>query len=111
MNPPTVYLIRHGECISNYENIFIGPDQDPPLTKTGVQQAQRLAAFFENQAISAVFSSTLLRARQTAAIIAERIGQPVIAASDLNEVDLGALDRKDINNSGFLSVYENMVDN
>jgi len=106
-----IYLIRHGECISNHENIFIGHSQDPPLTKTGIQQAIKLSKAFKGLEVSAIISSSSLRAKQTAAIISESLCQPFTTSKDLMEVDLGVLDNKDISNPGYFSMYKNMVSN
>jgi broad specificity phosphatase PhoE len=107
----TIYLIRHGECISNHENIFIGHSQDPPLTRTGIQQALKLSNVFKGMEVSAIISSSSLRAKQTAAIISESLCQPFTTSESLMEVDLGVLNNKDISNPGYLSMYKNMVDN
>jgi broad specificity phosphatase PhoE len=107
----TIYLIRHGECISNHENIFIGHSQDPPLTRTGIQQVNKLTKAFKGMEASAIISSSSLRAKQTAAIISESLCQPFTTSEALMEVDLGKLDNKDISNPGYLSMYKNMVNN
>jgi probable phosphoglycerate mutase len=39
---------------------------DPPLSPMGHEQARRVAAWLAHERIDAVFSSTMLRARQTA---------------------------------------------
>jgi broad specificity phosphatase PhoE len=107
----TLYLVRHGESISNSKNIFIGRSVDPALTVKGIQQATSLAKSLKQKDIKAVFSSTLLRASQTAQIVADDIKLPVTYSEDLIEVGLGVLDGHDINNPAYLSVYENLVSN
>jgi broad specificity phosphatase PhoE len=104
-------LARHGESLSNYRNVFIGRSEDPALTDKGHQQAQSLAMSLKDKKISAIFSSSLLRARQTAQATAEKVGLPVISSDDLMEVNLGRLDGHDIGNPVYLSVYQNMVTN
>lgn len=111
MSQLSLLLVRHGECLSNYENIFIGRTQDPALTRNGIRQARSLAQYLKPIKISAIFSSTLLRASQTARIIAEEKQLPITYSESLIEVGLGVLDGLDIGNPGFLSVYENMVAN
>jgi len=105
----TLYLARHGECVSNYENIFIGRSVDPELTEKGIQQATGLAKSLKGKRITAIFSSTLTRARQTAQIVADELDLPVSHSEDLIEVGLGVLDGHDIGDQAYLSVYENMV--
>jgi len=105
----TLYLVRHGESISNSKNIFIGRSVDPALTVKGIQQASSLAKSLKQKEIKAVFSSTMLRASQTAQIVADEIKLPVTYSEDLVEVGLGVLDGHDVGNQAYLSVYENLV--
>jgi broad specificity phosphatase PhoE len=109
MSQLTLYLARHGESVSNYKNIFIGKSVDPELTEKGVQQAISLAKSLKGKNITAIFSSTLIRARQTAQIIADELDLQVSHSEDLIEVGLGVLDGHDISDQTYLSVYEKMV--
>jgi probable phosphoglycerate mutase len=61
----TLHLIRHGDTSQSAEGVFCG-DLDPPLTEKGKLQAERLAVVTSKLAISAIFVSPKLRARQTA---------------------------------------------
>jgi len=107
----TIYLIRHGECISNHENIFIGHSQDPPLTGTGIHQVNKLTKAFKGMEVAAIISSSSLRAKQTAAIISKSLCQPFTTSEALMELDLGVLDTKDISDPGYLSMFKDMVNN
>jgi broad specificity phosphatase PhoE len=107
----TLYLARHGESYSNFKNVFIGRSEDPVLTEKGISQANSLAESLKNKHIEAIFSSTLLRTRQTANILADKLCLPVTHSEDLVEVNLGLLDGHDIGNPAFLSVYQNTVTN
>jgi phosphoserine phosphatase len=111
MSQLILFLARHGESVSNSINIFIGRSEDPELTEKGHQQARSLAISLKGKKIAAIFSSTLMRARHTAQIVADELGLPVIHSEDLIEVGLGLLDGHDIGDPAFLSVYENMVSN
>ena len=111
MSSLTLYLARHGESLSNSKNVFIGRSEDPFLTEKGISQAHSLAKSLKNKQIAAIFSSTLLRTRQTAQIIADELCLPVSFSVDLIEVNLGLLDGHDIANPAFLSVYQNTVTN
>jgi 2,3-bisphosphoglycerate-dependent phosphoglycerate mutase len=106
-----IFLVRHGECISNRENIFLGRSLDPPLTKKGVEQAKNLASHLQDKNFSSIYSSSLMRAKQTGKIISNTVGIANIESELLVEVDLGALDRKDISDPGFFSMYSQMVTN
>ena len=84
----TLYLIRHGEVKWNREAAYVG-STDLPLDLTGRMQAERLTGYLESKCISAVYSSDLMRAYQTAEIIANRMGLPVHALKELREADYG----------------------
>ena len=84
----TIFLIRHGEVKWNRENSYIG-STDLPLNANGTSQAGLVAEYLERRNVSAVYSSDLIRAHETAEIIAARLGLPVHAIPDLREVDYG----------------------
>lgn len=69
MSKTEIYLVRHGECDGNRENRFRGR-HDFPLNKNGIHQAESLAAELAAVRFDAIYSSPLLRASQTAEIIA-----------------------------------------
>ena len=83
-----IYLIRHGEVQWNKENTFVG-STDLPLDSTGLHQAARLAEYLEDKALSAIYSSDLIRAMQTAKAIAERVRLSVTPIPELREFDYG----------------------
>jgi len=86
----TVFLARHGESDWNAANRFQG-HSDRPLTALGRRQAEALAAeLAEVAALSAIYSSPLRRALETAAVVGERIGLEPMPLEDLREVDVGA---------------------
>jgi probable phosphoglycerate mutase len=85
-----IYLARHGRTAYNHERRFQG--QLPvPLDDEGFAQAATLA---EQAAATASFRvlwcSPLLRARQTAAIVADRLGLEPREDARLMETDAGA---------------------
>ncbi len=90
-----LYLIRHGEAVSNVEPIVGGMNGDTGLTSLGVQQAEalrdRLAATKEIAA-DILIASTLPRARQTAEIIAPALGLPIVWEDDVQEMRVGEAD-------------------
>lgn len=97
MSSPTgtsaeLWLIRHGESIGNREQIYQGQN-DLPLSPLGHQQAallaERLAALQEIHPFSAIYSSDLQRAMQTALPASQAVGLPVIQRSGLREIDVG----------------------
>lgn len=60
-------LVRHGQTAANAGGLLLGR-ADPPLTETGYRQARALAATLPRAA--RIVSSPLIRARQTAAVLA-----------------------------------------
>jgi 2,3-bisphosphoglycerate-dependent phosphoglycerate mutase len=86
----TVILIaRHGESDWNAAKRWQG-HADRPLTATGREQARALAARLAHIELEAVYSSDLRRARETAALVAERQGLEVRELPELREVDVGS---------------------
>lgn len=86
-NETLVYLVRHAQTTWNLERRFQG-QLDVPLSEEGMRQAKAVAAWLGGQqvAFSAVYTSDLLRARQTAQPIGERLGlvpQPVQALREI----------------------------
>ncbi|GIG62643.1 phosphoglycerate mutase [Longispora fulva] len=77
-------LVRHGDSVHKAQRVVGGPRTCGGLTPLGHEQAARLASRIKGQAADwgriAVYSSTLRRARETAAPISEQLGVP--AATD-----------------------------
>jgi broad specificity phosphatase PhoE len=94
-DPRLLFLIRHGRSDESSRAIsetVRGPQWDPPLDSRGREQAALLArrlALLDPQPV-AVYSSTLLRARQTIAPYASRSGMDVQFDDDLMEANVGA---------------------
>ena len=90
-----LYLIRHGEAVSNVEPMVAGMRGDAGLTPKGVSQAKqlrdRLTATGEIAA-DVFIASTLPRARQTAEIIAPAIGQTIQWDDEVQEIHVGEAD-------------------
>jgi probable phosphoglycerate mutase len=88
-------LVRHGLTAWNRETRFQGPI-DIPLDPEGHEEAERAAQALAEQAlaapVSAVYSSDLTRARQTAEPIARRLGLPVRVDPAMRERHYGAFE-------------------
>jgi broad specificity phosphatase PhoE len=83
-----VYLARHGQTAYNREGRFQG--QLPvPLDDTGRAQAAELAERAAAHDFRALWSSPLLRARETADVLARRIGLEPKDDARLMETDAG----------------------
>jgi broad specificity phosphatase PhoE len=83
----TLILVRHGETDWNAQHRWQG-HSDTPLNAAGRNQAGVLAG--ELKRVDAVYSSDLARARETAEILAERIGLEVRLDPRLRERGFGA---------------------
>ena len=83
-----IYVVRHGETTWNKEEVFRGR-KDIPLNDTGLRQAERTGAFFADKGISAIYSSPLARARQTASKISEASRVPVKVDDAFIDMDFG----------------------
>jgi broad specificity phosphatase PhoE len=68
-----IWLARHGETAPNAEGRVQGW-LDPPLNDRGREQARELAEQAAGLDLNALYSSNLVRARETADIVAERVG-------------------------------------
>jgi probable phosphoglycerate mutase len=87
--PTTIVLVRHGETDWNRDNRFQG-HADIPLNDAGRAQARELVLELGGEGFQAVYSSPLLRAYETATILAEDLQLEVEPMQDLMEVDVGS---------------------
>jgi broad specificity phosphatase PhoE len=87
----TLYLIRHAATDANLASParLQGRKHNPPLAKLGEHQAAATRDFLAVRTIDACYCSPLLRAVQTAAIIAEPHGIVPAAVDSLIECDIG----------------------
>jgi broad specificity phosphatase PhoE len=88
-------LVRHGDSLHGQSGIIAGVAHCPGLTKRGWRQAQLLAARLrttgEIPGGSALLSSPVLRAQQTASVLVDTLGVTAAAPDpDLCEVRVGA---------------------
>lgn len=86
----TLLLIRHGESAGNVARIVQGW-RDEPLTERGRAQAEVVAARVaaHEPRVAAVYSSTLARARDTAATLAAALGLSFDERAELREYGYG----------------------
>lgn len=83
-----VYLVRHGVTPWNATGLVQGWT-DIPLSDTGRAQAERVASALAGVRFSAVLTSTLSRARETAEIAARPHGLELQIDADLREYHCG----------------------
>jgi broad specificity phosphatase PhoE len=92
----TIYLLRHGESEANVRHVFSNGKLDLPLTALGRDQAARAGRWLQDKGITHVYSAPLLRAQQTARILAGLLGlDHAIIVHDLDEVRVGDLDTRE----------------
>ncbi len=84
----TIVLVRHGETDWNREHRFQG-HADIPLNEAGRVQARELAERFVDEPVSAIYTSPLRRADETARIIAARLELEARPFEALREIDVG----------------------
>jgi broad specificity phosphatase PhoE len=84
-------LVRHGETSANLDGVWHG-STDTQLTERGRRQAERVADFLarRHRDASALYSSPLVRARDTAGVISTQLGLPLEIDPDLAEYHLGS---------------------
>ncbi len=83
-----LYLARHGQTAYNLEGRYQG-QQAVPLDETGRAQAAELAERASTYGFAALWCSPLLRARETADLVAARIGLEPREDPRLMETDAG----------------------
>jgi alpha-ribazole phosphatase len=88
-----LYLIRHATTDHNAQRRYTG-QSDVPLSDDGRREAQRLAQRLARTPFTAIVSSDLIRARDTAAYLAQGRDLAVQIDPDLRETNLGAWEGK-----------------
>ncbi len=85
-----VYLVRHGESEGNRDGKFRGK-ADYPLTENGKRQAREVGEYLKsiNSNIKVIYTSPMLRAYDTAKIIADIIGVKFMKDKGFDNMDIG----------------------
>ncbi len=85
------YFLRHGLTDWNKEKRYQG-QRDIPLNDEGIQQAYQAQALLKNEDITAIYTSTLSRAKKTAEIINEIHKVSLLESLALQECHYGSLE-------------------
>src|SRR6185436_11407887 len=89
--PLMIHLVRHGETPYNAAGRFVGRT-DVELSEHGQAQAQRVAETLATRPLNGIYTSPLLRARQTAELIAKAHGLPIQERIELVELHHGEVE-------------------
>ena len=81
MGNAKLVLLRHGQSVWNKKNLFTGW-VDVPLSPEGIEEAIRAGQSIDGIDFSVVFTSTLIRAKMTAAIAMSNREKPIVFQSD-----------------------------
>ncbi|HEY0763145.1 MAG TPA: histidine phosphatase family protein [Pyrinomonadaceae bacterium] len=87
----TVLLIRHGQSRGNAERRF-GGHTATPLSTRGRKQAEATALTLKSESITAIYSSDLARAMETARPLSKVTGLPVHATTAFRERSVGVME-------------------
>ena len=95
--------VRHGETEANRSSILQGGGIDMPLNENGIRQAQAAAEYLSKEHFDIAFASELVRAAETAQIIARanEEGFPLELVPQLREWNCGEMD-----GMSFKEIYE-----
>lgn len=83
-----LYLMRHGETVDNAAQLMQGQTQGQ-LNETGIKQAEEAGKELATYPFDAIISSDLKRSLDTARIVAQHHGLPVVTTPLLRERDWG----------------------
>lgn len=84
-----IIFLRHGQAKNNVEKILAGRTSGVPLTDEGISQAEYAAGLLARMDISAIYSSPIQRAEDTARIVGDATSVDVTVDDRLTELDMG----------------------
>lgn len=85
------WFLRHGQTDYNARGLSQGAI-DIPLNEVGRAQARRAAPLLAGRGLVGIVSSPMQRARETAEIVNEELGLPLVLEPDLREVVFGGME-------------------
>lgn len=85
----SIIFLRHGQAKNNTERLLAGRTPGVPLTETGKDQAKKAGEFLEQMNISAIYTSPIERARNTAEIVSQYVSVDVKIDERLVELEMG----------------------
>lgn len=84
-----IIFVRHAESVANTRGIYQGQTYDTALTIKGRCQARQVGKTVAGMNVTAIYSSPLTRTKETAEIVARRLGLSVKTDSRLIEISHG----------------------
>lgn len=85
-------FIRHGHSVANQLHVIANRSDGYPLTDLGIRQITQLTNRLKDFRVNAIYTSPLLRAKQSAAILAKIFQLPINFTHALREYDCGELE-------------------
>ena len=107
-----IIFLRHGQAENNTKKILAGRSPGVNLTQVGIQQAEQSGKMLESLNISAIYSSPIDRALQTAEIVGNHCNLEPVTDDRLIELDMGKFTKMPYNEifakhgNVFLKFYE-----
>lgn len=93
------FILRHGEAKSNAQNVVTAdPKNQFGLTQKGKEEVSSSAGGLENKKIDYIFSSDILRTKETTDMVRKSLGldpSKVVFDKRLREINFGEIDGKD----------------
>ena len=91
-SPSRVILVRHGRSSFNDQGRYQGSSDEAILTPKGIETARQVGEYLCHSTIDAIYTSPLLRAKQTTeeilkAMVDQR-PKPITVSHELREIDL-----------------------
>ena len=108
-----IIFLRHAQAENNAKRILAGRTEGIHLTKTGIEQAERIAKYLKPLDISTIYSSPIERASHTAEIVAKNNSLDHNLDDRLTEIEMGKFTRMNYDDmfakygNIFLKFYEN----
>lgn len=83
-------LIRHGESTANAAGVIDTSVPGPDITPLGEAQPLGVANQFSPNRYDGIYASPMIRTQETAAPLAQALGEPVTVLAGLREIEAGA---------------------
>ena len=103
-----MYFVRHGESEANVLGVISNRGAEHGLTERGRRQAETLARDLQGAGVARIYSSPLLRARETADILATILDVAFEVTDALREFDCGVAEGR--SDPGAWALHQSVVE-